>query len=366
MCAGAIVLARVARVVYGTADPKAGAAGSVLDVLGEPRLNHRPERRRAVCCARSAPRCWSTSSPRADEFNMCAMNVIRTSPAAALPATLRLGAVHLTVADLDRSAAFYQDSLGPPAAPPRGSRRRVRRRRGRPRRAARGAGRAPRRPPRRPLPLRAALSRARGARARSPAPRGHAHADLRRLRPRRLGGDLPARPRRQRDRALRRPPARGVAAAVAAGERVGMFTRALDVEGLLATISAASRRRPPGRGAAHGPRPPACRRPRRRARVLRGRARLRADGHVSRRALPRRRRLSPPPRAQHLARRGRRARRRTAPSGCASGRSCSTPKRSPRCAPGSPPPASATATSSRTRGGAAYASPQHRSSRTTR
>jgi len=42
MCAGAIVLARVTRVVYGTADPKAGAAGSVLDILAEPRLNHRP------------------------------------------------------------------------------------------------------------------------------------------------------------------------------------------------------------------------------------------------------------------------------------------------------------------------------------
>lgn len=42
MCAGAIVLARVPRVVYGCTDPKAGAAGSVLDVLGEPRLNHRP------------------------------------------------------------------------------------------------------------------------------------------------------------------------------------------------------------------------------------------------------------------------------------------------------------------------------------
>jgi tRNA(adenine34) deaminase len=42
MCAGAIVLARVPRVVYGTRDPKAGAAGSVLDILGEPRLNHRP------------------------------------------------------------------------------------------------------------------------------------------------------------------------------------------------------------------------------------------------------------------------------------------------------------------------------------
>ena len=43
MCAGAIVLARVPRVVFGTPDPKAGAAGSVLDVLAEPRLNHRPQ-----------------------------------------------------------------------------------------------------------------------------------------------------------------------------------------------------------------------------------------------------------------------------------------------------------------------------------
>jgi tRNA(adenine34) deaminase len=42
MCAGAIVLARVPRVVFGAQDPKAGAAGSVLDILGEPRLNHRP------------------------------------------------------------------------------------------------------------------------------------------------------------------------------------------------------------------------------------------------------------------------------------------------------------------------------------
>jgi tRNA(adenine34) deaminase len=43
MCAGAIVLARVDRVVYGAADPKAGAAGSVLDVLSEPALNHNPQ-----------------------------------------------------------------------------------------------------------------------------------------------------------------------------------------------------------------------------------------------------------------------------------------------------------------------------------
>ncbi len=40
MCAGALVHARVDRVVYATADPKAGAAGSVLTVINHPRLNH--------------------------------------------------------------------------------------------------------------------------------------------------------------------------------------------------------------------------------------------------------------------------------------------------------------------------------------
>ena len=43
MCAGAIVLARVPRVVYAATDPKAGAAGSIMDLLDHPRLNHRPE-----------------------------------------------------------------------------------------------------------------------------------------------------------------------------------------------------------------------------------------------------------------------------------------------------------------------------------
>ena len=41
MCAGAIVLARLPRVVYGARDPKAGAAGSVLDLMDVPQLNHR-------------------------------------------------------------------------------------------------------------------------------------------------------------------------------------------------------------------------------------------------------------------------------------------------------------------------------------
>jgi tRNA(adenine34) deaminase len=43
MCAGAIVLARVARVVYGAADPKAGFCGSLGDLVRDPRLNHRAD-----------------------------------------------------------------------------------------------------------------------------------------------------------------------------------------------------------------------------------------------------------------------------------------------------------------------------------
>jgi len=43
MCAGALVLARVSRVVFGAADPKAGAVGSLWDVVRDRRLNHRPE-----------------------------------------------------------------------------------------------------------------------------------------------------------------------------------------------------------------------------------------------------------------------------------------------------------------------------------
>jgi tRNA(adenine34) deaminase len=54
MCAGAIVLARVPRVVFGTTDPKAGASGSVLDVLAEPRLNHRPQVQSGLLAEESA------------------------------------------------------------------------------------------------------------------------------------------------------------------------------------------------------------------------------------------------------------------------------------------------------------------------
>jgi tRNA(adenine34) deaminase len=54
MCAGAIVLARISRVVIGTSDPKAGAAGSVLNVLEEPRLNHRPQVQSGLLAAECA------------------------------------------------------------------------------------------------------------------------------------------------------------------------------------------------------------------------------------------------------------------------------------------------------------------------
>jgi tRNA(adenine34) deaminase len=43
MCAGALIHARIARLVYGAADPKAGAAGSILQVINHPSLNHRME-----------------------------------------------------------------------------------------------------------------------------------------------------------------------------------------------------------------------------------------------------------------------------------------------------------------------------------
>ncbi len=54
MCAGAIVLARIPIVVFAAPDPKAGAAGSVLDVLAEPALNHRPRVIGGIRAAESA------------------------------------------------------------------------------------------------------------------------------------------------------------------------------------------------------------------------------------------------------------------------------------------------------------------------
>ena len=54
MCAGALVHARVKRLVYGADDPKAGAVHSVMQVLNHPQLNHRIEVRRGVLAGRSS------------------------------------------------------------------------------------------------------------------------------------------------------------------------------------------------------------------------------------------------------------------------------------------------------------------------
>ena len=54
MCAGAMVQGRVSRLVYGTADPKAGAVGSLYNIVQDPRLNHRVEVTTGVCAEESA------------------------------------------------------------------------------------------------------------------------------------------------------------------------------------------------------------------------------------------------------------------------------------------------------------------------
>ena len=64
MCAGAIVLARIPRLVFGATDPKAGAAGSVLNVLAEPRLNHSPQVQSGLLAADCADLLRSFFAPR--------------------------------------------------------------------------------------------------------------------------------------------------------------------------------------------------------------------------------------------------------------------------------------------------------------
>jgi len=54
MCAGAMVHARIKRLVYGSDDPKAGAAGSVMQVVNHPQLNHKIEVRSGILAGRSA------------------------------------------------------------------------------------------------------------------------------------------------------------------------------------------------------------------------------------------------------------------------------------------------------------------------
>jgi tRNA(adenine34) deaminase len=53
MCAGAMIHARIDRLVYAAADPKAGAAGSVLDIVNHPRLNHQVQVKQGVLAEES-------------------------------------------------------------------------------------------------------------------------------------------------------------------------------------------------------------------------------------------------------------------------------------------------------------------------
>ena len=69
MCAGAIVLARVPRVVFGAWDPKAGAAGSVLDVLAQPQTQPSPRRRGRT--ARGGVRCAAVELLRGAAASRC-------------------------------------------------------------------------------------------------------------------------------------------------------------------------------------------------------------------------------------------------------------------------------------------------------
>ena len=68
MCAGAIMHARLARLVYGASDPKTGACGSIVDLFAEPRLNHHTEVARGVAadaCGRLLSEFFAARRPRA-------------------------------------------------------------------------------------------------------------------------------------------------------------------------------------------------------------------------------------------------------------------------------------------------------------
>ncbi|MGO4937373.1 tRNA adenosine(34) deaminase TadA [Fundicoccus sp. Sow4_H7] len=54
MCAGAMIMSRISRVVYGASDPKAGCAGSLMNLLADDRFNHQPEVTAGILAAESS------------------------------------------------------------------------------------------------------------------------------------------------------------------------------------------------------------------------------------------------------------------------------------------------------------------------
>src|SRR5881409_1586157 len=70
MCAGAMIHARLARLVFGTPDPKAGSAGSIYNVLTDPRLNHRVEVISGSVRMNAHP-CFGISFSGAEAANLC-------------------------------------------------------------------------------------------------------------------------------------------------------------------------------------------------------------------------------------------------------------------------------------------------------
>lgn len=81
MCAGAMLHARLSRVVYGAADPRTGAAGSVLDVLGNPHINHQTEVQAGVLAEEGARLLREFFEPRRANANPLREDALRTADA---------------------------------------------------------------------------------------------------------------------------------------------------------------------------------------------------------------------------------------------------------------------------------------------